>query len=124
MMLEKQNIVILDLETEYSADSLPTGWNDKVALGLSIGCWYSYEDSRFYWFDKFTLEATMRLFVERQPLLVSFNGIQFYFKLMRALLREKGERGADQEAATETDFSRRLDLHDLCDAFKPLCAPS
>ena len=55
---------------------------------------------------RFFLRATVRYFVDRHPLLVSYNGIGFDFALMRALLRH--EDG----------------LHTLCVTFKALCATS
>jgi hypothetical protein len=84
------------------------GWDNTRALGLSVGCYFDYQDMAVHWFDGPTLEATVASFVERQPLLVSFNGIQLDFRLMRALLRE-GE-----------DPLRMA----LCDTFKVLCAAS
>src|SRR5712691_6205130 len=40
----------------------PIGWDNKVALGLSIGCYWDYQDMALHWFDRHTLETTMRLF--------------------------------------------------------------
>lgn len=93
------------------------GWERKADLGLSIGCYWSYADMRLHWFDRHTLEATMRLFVEAKPLLVSFNGIQFDFSLMRGLLRQQADDG--HECALWGDQVRLL-----CDQFKALCASS
>jgi Predicted 3'-5' exonuclease related to the exonuclease domain of PolB len=131
-----ENIVVLDLETARSADDClycgaaleghargvyghyhvhePIGWDRKVDLGLSIGCYYDYADDRLHWFDRATLEATVRCLTSRQPLLVSFNGIGFDFPLMRGLLR----RDAEQYATPGTD------LPALCDQFEVLCAYS
>ena len=131
-MLEVANCIVLDLETLHSADDcvycghpkgecttspqvmphkfVPIGWNDKNALGLSIGCYWDYRDARIHWFDDTSLESTVRQFVGREPLLVSFNGIGFDFALMRALLRHR------QEATAKTNV--------LCDQFKLLAASS
>lgn len=98
------------------------GWDNKQDLGLGIGCYFDYTDDLYHWFDRYTLEATMRFFVERSPLLVSFNGIQFDFPLMRSLLRGEAER-----SMLLTDGSRQpreAELVALCDAFKALCAIS
>jgi hypothetical protein len=101
-----RNVVVLDLETMRSAQDCrlcyeakddhmgnpcgahytPIGWDDHALLGLSIGCVWSFKRGAPGWFDVYTLEATVRDFVESQPLLVSFNGIGFDFPLMRALL--------------------------------------
>jgi hypothetical protein len=130
------NIVVLDLETARSADDCrycgaaleghargvyghyhahePIGWDRKVDLGLSIACYYDYTDDNLHWFDCFTLEATVRCFVTRQPLLVSFNGIGFDFPLMRGLLRRD---------AKESDVSAPAVL-EICDRFEILCAYS
>jgi|ERR1043165_5184364 hypothetical protein len=124
--LQGANIVVLDLECLHSPDDClhcgkpgsachdigdtpphifqKIGWENKVALGLAIGCYWDYQDMRLHFFDRSTLAGTMRFFVDRSPLLVSFNGTTFDFALMRALLRH-------EEA-----------LHSLCDAFKSLCA--
>ncbi len=161
MRQEYDNVVILDLETARSAEDCqhcgkskethgtgvaachtplfglavykPIGWDNKVALGLSIGCYWDTRDSRMHWFDVHTLEAAMRYFVATQPLLVSFNGIAFDFPLMRALLRHRAEEGLEKagpgigEAAYQArhaaaDQRERLEL--LCDTFQALCATS
>lgn len=102
------------------------GWDNKAALGLSIGCYYDYADyadARCHFFDVYTLEETMRYFVERQSLMVSFNGIAFDFPLMRSLLRQSADAmnrpgpGGDAQS-----YAARL--RTLCDAFKTLCATS
>jgi len=148
-MLEGQNIVVMDLETERGAEDCrhcgqayeshyaegacapwegerpsdaisqfaPYGWNDKAALGLSIGCYYDYADRRLHWFDRATLEATMREFVLRASLLVSFNGIAHDFPLMRGLLRRQTDTGAECLA-----WCASIDA--LCGAFTALCARS
>ena len=161
-----RNTIILDLETAHSADDCcqcgmpaeahgldnrcdtPTlrtigarytrlGWDNKAALGLSIGCYWASIDQRCHFFDVYTLEATVRSFVEQQPLLVSFNGIAFDFPLMRGLLRAHadrvrqgdtsdslftGTRGEDITVDHAADLAQGL--MDLCDAFKTLCAQS
>lgn len=108
--MKEKNIVVLDLETAKSADdckhcgatarqhTLTTeyhcetfeeiGWDNKAALGLSIGCYFDYRDSHIHWFDIHALEETMQKFVETQPLLVSFNGKSFDFPLMQACLTQ------------------------------------
>lgn len=113
------------------------GWDNKAALGLSIGCYYDYGDARYHFFDVPTLAETMRHLVDRQPLLVSFNGIAFDFALMRALLRHQAEqvrlgdtstgifarsRGEDITIDQAADYAQKL--VDLCDAFKTLCSQS
>ena len=99
---------------EYSFE--PIGWNNKPALGLSIGGYYDYADGIVHWFDEHSLEPTMAYLVERQPLMVSFNGIGFDFPLMRGILRQRAD-----ERANETVNMR---LSPLCDAFKALAASS
>lgn len=131
--MSKHNIVVLDLETAHSADDCKhcgtafdsgqhtlapghgfekIGWDDKLALGLSIGCYYDYRDSRVHWFDVYTLAATVRHIVETQPLLVSFNGINFDFMLMREILHQCAEA------------SHSTPLACLCDAFLVLYTSS
>ena len=102
----------------------PLGWDNKAALGLSIGCYWDGADQRCHFFDVHMLEATVRLCVERQPLLVSFNGIAFDFSLMRALLRQEGEHDRIQSLADASSPSRFIYLQTLCDAFKTLCTTS
>lgn len=115
-MYSGQNIVVLDLEVLNSPDEVPSGWRNTRALGLSVGCYYSYATDEYELFDRRTLELTMRQFVKDQPLLVSFNGIGFDFKLMRALLRH--------EAEEEVDIVRMSELTKLCDQFKVLALES
>ena len=110
MELNGQNILVLDLETRRSATDCrfcqdaqgehalkqshgytPLGWENHAALGLAIGCYWRYADNRLGWFDGPTLAALVQDLVERQPLLVSFNGLGFDFVLMRALLDEQAE---------------------------------
>lgn len=112
----------------------PLGWNNTLALGLSIGCWFDYRDSRPHWFDEHTLEATMRHFVDTQPLLVSFNGIGFDFVLMWGLLRQHADEMLEENIPDMSDEPpgsalartkrQSTALVELCDAFKALCATS
>lgn len=145
--MECSHVVVLDLETLWSADDCRhcghpedahmistlaggnycppgqmrtgyerLGWDAKAALGLSVGCYWSYADSRIYWFDMHTLQATMQAFIDQQLLMVSFNGIGFDFPLMRALLYDCADK-----ASTEDD---RQPLLRLCADFTVLCASS
>ena len=113
------------------------GWDNKPALGLSIGCYYDYRDRMVHWFDVHTLEETVRGFVEAQPrpLLVSFNGISFDFVLMRGLLRIRAEDMLDEDIPDYTDEPtgsalaprtkrQSSGLVALCDVFTILCATS
>ena len=125
-----RNIIVLDLETAYSADDCrhcgrhsdshydegacvawtgqapgatvsqfsPIGWRDFPRLGLSIGCYFDYLDHHIHWFDSSTLFPTMRMFTERQPLMVSFNGIGFDFPLMREVLVAQARPGCEKMA--------------------------
>ncbi len=134
------NIIVLDLETLHSADDCrhcgkpgsdchdigsaeahvfaKIGWDNKVALGLAIGCYWDYQDMALHFFDRSTLEPTMRLCVDRRPLLVSYNGLTFDFPLMRGLLRREADAGYDSQP------ERHAQLTALCNAFKVLCAQS
>jgi hypothetical protein len=94
----------------------PYGWGNKPALGLSIGAYYDYQDLCLHWFDLRTLHSVMRELVERQALLVTFNGVSFDFVLMRGLVRQEAEHRAGTSEATA--------LVQLADAFKALCALS
>ena len=71
------------------------------------------------------LEATMAHLVERQPLMVSFNGIGFDFSLMRGLLRQEVDDPASHPTMLGPDF---VDWQErtiaLCDQFKLLAAQS
>ena len=98
----------------------PMGWEHTVDLGLSLGCFWSYADSRMHWFDAYTLEDTVRSFVMARPYLVSFNGILHDFPLLRGLLR----READRLVAEDGAEMLAQDLCDLCDTFTTLCAAS
>ncbi len=100
----------------------PLGWNNKPALGLSTGCYYDYFDSRLYFFDRHTLEATIVAFVERACLLVGFNSVSFDMPLMRGLLRQEADALRFSESAG--DLFRSGVLIEICDRFKLLCATS
>lgn len=101
------------------------GWDNKPALGLSVGCYYDYDDQRVHWFDKHTLVETMTTLVQRQALLVSYNGIAFDFPLMRGLVRRQAEALEEAGRAHNNGPSNRaIELVMLCDAFKVLCATS
>lgn len=93
----------------------PIGWGNKPALGLSIGCYYDYADQRVHWFDEHTVADTMVVLVQRQPLMVSYNGRNFDFPLMRGLVRRQAETMPLEDAQA---------LIALCDDFKVLCARS
>lgn len=149
-VLTGRNIVVLDLETLHSAEDcrhchrpeethrfpqdpvrcpgpgfLPIGWRDSAALGLSIGAYYDYQDGVVHWFDQHTLVETMQHLVDRQPLLVSFNGIGFDFKLMRALLRHEADDPTSWPTLDITEAVPKQEaLHALCDQFKALAATS
>lgn len=114
MDLRGKNIVVIDVETRASADDCrhcgqgrdahgvsrlcppgspalyyePLGWDNKAALGLSLGCIYWYANDRYTFFDRYTLEATMLRLVLEQPRIVSFNGWQFDGPFMFACLSE------------------------------------
>lgn len=138
-MLEGSNIIIIDTECEFSADQcrhcgqyantfddppgcvhsdghVARGWKRKLDLGLSIGCIYDYATQQWSWFDKHTLEETIKVCVKRQPLLVSFNGIVHDFALMRAIVRYTPE--------SPPNLQDRERKHTLCDQFKALCTTS
>ena len=64
----------------------------------------------------------MRFLVDTRPALVSFNGIDFDFVVMRGVLRRQAEvlgTTGDPE-----QHARAAALHALCDAFKEQCARS
>lgn len=139
---DDEEIIVLDLETVRSAEDCrlcglprydhntrgdckdgsewykPIGWDNKAALGLSIGGYYSYRHRRIIWFQEYNLEETMHQLVSDKPLMVSFNGISFDFKLMRALLRQRAD--SDQSP----DLVDKCSLHGICDGFKLLAANS
>ena len=103
------------------------GWDNKLALGLRIGCYYDYRDDIIHWFDVHTLEEMVRRFVETAPLLVSFNGIRFDFPLIcellkshaNSMLREEitnAEYAYESNAASSGEM-RCAALVSLCDTF-------
>ena len=130
--LAHTNILVLDLETLYSADDCractlpkevhprimigakdphdwaPIGWEEKSQLGISIGCYWDYDDMALHWFDASSMATVIGLFVRRHPLLVSFNGILFDFPLMRGVLHAQ----------------KNPELETLCAQFKKDCAES
>jgi hypothetical protein len=106
------DILVLDLETLYSADdcrwcgleqakhqrgaeglTCPTRewttyqaitWNEPAMMSISIGGYYSSVWNRIFWFDAGTVEATMTRLcaMDPPPLIVSFNGQGFDAPLM------------------------------------------
>lgn len=114
-MFEGKDVVVLDLEIANPVEEVEGGFKNPAGLGLSVGCYYDYVTGRYEFFDRHTLRETMECFIEDQPLLVSFNGIGFDFKVMRALLRREAEQNA---SAVD-----RI-LQSLCDEFKELAAGS
>ena len=100
----------------------PIGWDNKPALGLSIGGYYDYEDSRIHWFDEYNLEGAVETLVERQPLMVSFNGIGFDFPLMRGILRRRAQH--IRINSIEDMFDKANSLNYYCNLFKELAANS
>lgn len=93
----------------------PIGWRAVSKLGISVGCYWDYRDSRIHWFDEDSLLRTVQHLTDRQALLVSFNGIQFDFVVMRGLLRRQAESLPYEEA---------MPIAELCDQFKTLCTES
>lgn len=63
------------------------GWEDYNLLGIAIGCYYDYQDDRYHYFDSRDLERIMTQFLQRKPLMVSFNGKHFDFPLMATCLQ-------------------------------------
>ena len=120
-MFDGTNVIVLDLETLHSADDLPTGWSDKPALGLSIGCYYDYLDGRVHWFDQAFLVRIVQYLVDRQPLMISFNGIGFDFVVMCGLIRRQAD---EVEINDRAEMTRATELRRLCDLFKTLAANS
>ena len=84
-----KNIIVLDLETLQSANEVQGGWANKSGLGLSIGGYWDYAAEQFFWFGEEAVLDVIRYLNAQRPLLVSFNGIQFDFALMRAVVRHK-----------------------------------
>jgi Predicted 3'-5' exonuclease related to the exonuclease domain of PolB len=112
----------LELELPSSYTYIPIGWDDHATLGLSIGCYYSYKDTRIHWFDRDRLYATMQHLVETAPLLVSYNGLAFDGPLMRAVLLEHMDRLIAGQAPVRGEVRATLgkaqrETHALCDAF-------
>lgn len=117
-MFTGKAVCVFDIETAESADDLPTGWKNKAALGISVGCYYDYRDGKIHWFDQASVADVMRRWVEEQPLLVGFNSIGFDAALMRAVLRYRGD------GVGLGEIGKYHDLHDLCDQFKELASNS
>lgn len=83
----------------------PIGWREHpTALGLSIGCYFDYQDMTYHFFDQQCLCATLQAWVDRQAYLVSFNGVSFDGPLLCALVHD----AVDVEP---------LPLTSLCEAF-------
>jgi len=112
-MLEGTNCIIFDTETKRSAQDClrcgqeqgacvplprdvpgsmhrfePIGWDRKGVLGFSIGCFWDYQDQRLRFFDVWTLTETLQSWVDRQALLVSFNGETHDAPLLLASLQD------------------------------------
>lgn len=119
-MFSGHDVIVLDLEIARSPDEVATGWKNKAALGLSVGCYYDYLDNRIHWFDRRSLVQTVQGFVKRQPVMVSFNGISFDYALMRAVLRH--DPVCIESLQDVPEIAQRVEL--LCQEFKQLGATS
>jgi hypothetical protein len=112
--LAGQNIIVLDCETLRSATDcfvcdlsqaahgggmhayVPIGWKNHAFLSLSVGCYFSYVDGLFHWFDRHTLaETTLMGLVTMRPLLVTYNGLTFDGPLLAALVAQTDVHLAD-----------------------------
>ena len=139
-----ENIVVIDLETAFSADDCrhcgdqracnvtsqlqcmgdptnrftPIGWDDKANLGLSIGGYYRYRSDRVFWFNEANLEQTVSILIEEQPLMVSFNGVNFDYPIIEEVLRQRAQ------SDVSPDIVDKYYLHGLADSFMPLAANS
>lgn len=100
IMFEGLPICIVDIEVAHSPADVPTGWNDKAALGLSIGAYYDYRDGLVHWFDRSVLAETVRSWVLDEVLLVSFNGIHFDFGVLAAVLFDAGDGALADDLTT------------------------
>lgn len=119
-------VMVCPTEDPFSIDAsryyTALGWNNKPALGLSIGCYWSYARRRLVWFDTPSLEDTVRFLVATEPYMVSFNGIGFDFVVMRGLLRRQAE--VLHNTGDPAQQAQAAELHALCDLFKMHCARS
>lgn len=119
-----KNVAIFDIETERSAadcivcgeaydhvfhdrrfrgDMHPfqvIGWENPKRLGISVGCWYSYRDDMYHWFDQHTAFTTIQHWVNEQTMLVGFNSIQFDTAILCALAACKPGDNNDDGANT------------------------
>jgi predicted 3'-5' exonuclease similar to PolB exonuclease domain len=112
--LRGRNIVVLDVETLRSAqdcrecfqsqnahqsisshDFAPIGWEDHDALGLSIGCYWDYAIDRIVWFDIPSLPSCLETLLVRNPMLVTFNGLEFDCLLLQAVCEGSDDLLAD-----------------------------
>lgn len=75
----------LEWHGEYHAHT-PIGWERHAELGLSIACFFDYQDMACHWFDVHNLAETLTTWVERQCYLVTFNGLFFDGPLLQAVL--------------------------------------
>lgn len=127
--LAGRNVIIVDCETLHSASDcllcgasaerhglewhgeyhqhIPIGWERHRELGLSIGCAWDYQDMAYHWFDVHTLAATLTQWVERQCLLVTFNGLGFDGFLLQAVLLEHEPEALAHELLCEA-FARLM----------------
>lgn len=138
-MLEGRNILVYDVETAYSADACrlcgklepehdsgetfqAIGWDNKAALGLSIGCYYDYQDGHYHFFDPPTLADTVSLWAYREPLLVSYNGLAFDGPLLRAVLWDQGEQCRLGHRGDRSVAERGQALIALCEPLGALSA--
>lgn len=146
MNFSGQNIIVMDLETLHSADDCrycgaaeashrsnhvydcrgyeAIGWRDFCALDLSVGAYYDYKDGVVHWFDRETLEEMVALLVDRQPLMISYNGIGFDFALVGALLWREAVQHREGSGQTYERAARAARLEDLCLSLNLLASQS
>jgi uncharacterized protein YprB with RNaseH-like and TPR domain len=77
------------------------GWDNHLALGLSIGCTWDYQDSMMHWFDQHTAGALIEHLLTRNACLVTFNGRTFDGPLLGAV--------ADVSEDVRTDWTQYVE---------------
>ena len=88
--MNKENYVVFDIETRKTAQEVEGGWNNIKDFGVAVAvCWHNDlevftthveepTDESGFW----DIEA-LRSFLDQYPLIVSFNGINFDYEVLR-----------------------------------------
>jgi DEAD/DEAH box helicase domain-containing protein len=115
-MQDNERIVVLDVETQKSADEVG-GWGNARAMRLSVGVAWSYADSAFHRYDEQSVNDLITEIKGASPV-VGYNLLRFDYQVLSAYTREPLDRlpTIDMLAIIHRGLGFRLKLDDVAQA--------